>query len=160
MENFSFFTKKLGSFLLSVFIVITVTFFLMHAVPGDPFSDEKGLSEEVLRAMKLHYGLDKPLFVQYLHYLKGVLSFDFGPSLKYSGRAVTDVILEGFPVSFCLGLEALTLSTLLGVSLGSLSSVPRVSRSSSATCGLKVAVGATPRDYALASAVKLAILHA
>jgi oligopeptide transport system permease protein len=128
MDNSSFLTfllKKLGSFLICLFIVITVTFFLMHAIPGDPFSDEKGLSEEVLKAMETHYGLDKPLFIQYLQYLKGILLLDFGPSLKYPGRSVTDVIADGFPVSFCLGIEALFLSIVMGVSFGSLAALKK-----------------------------------
>ena len=121
MPNFLFLLKKLGIFLLSLWIATTLTFFLMHAIPGDPFTQDKALPEEILKAMQKHYGLDKPLLYQYLDYLKGLCVFDLGPSLIYQGRQVTDIIKEGFPVSLCLGLEALFLSLFLGLTLGSLS---------------------------------------
>ncbi|MBM3208096.1 MAG: ABC transporter permease [Chlamydiae bacterium] len=110
--------KKIGILLLSLFIVSTATFFLMHAIPGDPFTQDKAIPEEILKAMNSHYGLDKPLFYQYVEYMKGVMTWDLGPSFKYQGRTVNEIISEGFPVSLYLGLEALTLSILGGVVLG------------------------------------------
>lgn len=108
---------------LSLWIVATITFFLMHAIPGDPFSQEQALPEEIQKALCAHYGLDKPLFIQYLQYLKGLLFFDLGPSLKYPGRQVSAIIQEGFPVSLCLGIEALLLSIPLGIFLGGVSAL-------------------------------------
>jgi len=110
--------KKIGILLLSLFIVSTATFFLMHAIPGDPFTQDKAIPAEILKAMNSHYGLDKPLFYQYVEYMKGVMTWDLGPSFKYQGRTVNEIISEGFPVSLYLGLEALTLSILGGVVLG------------------------------------------
>ena len=110
--------KKIGILLLSLFIVSTATFFLMHAIPGDPFTQDKAIPEEILKAMNSHYGLDKPLFHQYVEYMKGVMTWDLGPSFKYQGRTVNEIISEGFPVSLYLGLEALTISILGGVLLG------------------------------------------
>jgi len=104
--------------LLSLWVIATATFFLMHTIPGDPFTQEQALPKEILQAMKAHYGLDKPLFLQYIDYLKHLLCFDLGPSLKYPGRSVTEIIAEGFPVSFALGFQALCLSTSLGVLFG------------------------------------------
>lgn len=95
----------------------------MHAIPGDPFTQDKALPEEILKAMQTHYGLDKPLIHQYVDYLKGLCSLDLGPSLIYQGRQVTDIIKEGFPVSLCLGLEALFISLFLGLTLGSISAI-------------------------------------
>lgn len=113
--------KKLGILSLSLFIVATLTFFLMHIIPGDPFSQEKAIPEEILKAMQRHYGLDKPLMVQYFDYLKNICEFNLGPSFKYEGRTVNDIITEGFPVSLCLGLEALCIAIVFGLILGTLS---------------------------------------
>src|ERR1700733_3212463 len=102
-----FLVKKGCILLASLFVVATLTFFLMHAIPGDPFVQERAIPEEILKALYKHYGLDKPLYVQYAKYLDGVLHFDFGPSFKYEGRTVNDIISDGFPVSLLLGLESL-----------------------------------------------------
>ncbi|MBQ3487888.1 MAG: ABC transporter permease, partial [Clostridia bacterium] len=86
--------KRIGMAVLTVWIVITVTFFVMHAVPGGPFMSEKAVSAAAQEALEAKYGLDKPLIVQYLTYLKDVVTrFDFGPSIKLRGRQVLDVIL-------------------------------------------------------------------
>ena len=114
--------KKLTILLLSLVVVATLTFFLMHAIPGDPFTQEKAIPTEILRAMQKHYGLDQSLWVQYLEYLKGLIRLDLGPSFKYQGRSVNEIIQEGFPVSLTLGLEALFLSLCAGTVFGALSS--------------------------------------
>ncbi len=114
--------KKLGILLLSLFLVTTLTFFLMHAIPGDPFLQEQAIPEEILKAMRKHYGLDQPLWVQYGKYLKSILHFDFGPSFKYEGRTVNDIIANGFPVSLYLGTEAFLISVFGGVTLGAIAS--------------------------------------
>lgn len=95
----------------------------MHVIPGDPFTHEEAIPKEILQAMYRHYGLDRPWYIQYVHYLKGLISFDFGPSFTYEGRTVTQIILEAFPVSALLGIEALFLSLLLGIGLGSLAAL-------------------------------------
>ena len=115
--------KKGMILLCSLFVVITLTFYLMHAIPGDPFASDQALPEEVLRALYKHYGLDQPLVAQYAKYLNGILHFDLGPSLKYQGRTVSEIIAEGFPVSFLLGLEALCLAVIAGVSLGAIAAL-------------------------------------
>lgn len=113
-------TKKCILFVLSLFIVTTATFFLMHAIPGDPFTQDKAMPEEILKAMYKHYGLDRPLFFQYLSYLKGLAIGDLGPSFKYQGRTVNEIIAQGFPVSLTLGLEALFISIGAGISIGAI----------------------------------------
>ncbi len=117
-----FLLKKCSSLFFSLFLVATLTFFLMHAIPGDPFTQDKAIPEEIMQALKHHYGLDQPLFVQYLHYLKGIVTFDLGPSFKYEGRTVADIITQGFPISLTLGLESLAIAVFLGVTLGTLAS--------------------------------------
>src|SRR5262245_59082531 len=80
-----YFVRKALILLASLFAIVSGTFFLMKAIPGDPFLDER-ITEEVLKALHAFYGLDQPLWVQYMKYLKGYLTFDFGLSLVYHGR--------------------------------------------------------------------------
>lgn len=115
--------KKGLILLLSLFIVASLTFFLMHTIPGDPFTQERAIPEEILKAMYKHYGLDQPLYVQYGKYLQGLVTGDLGPSFKYQGRTVNEIISEGFPVSLCLGLEALFIGIMGGVFLGTLAAM-------------------------------------
>lgn len=115
--------RKGAILLTSLFVVITLTFFLMHAIPGDPFIQDKAIPEEILKALHKHYGLDQPLIVQYAKYLKGLLVWDLGPSFKYQGRMVTEIISEGFPISFQLGMQALILAVIGGVFLGSIAAI-------------------------------------
>ncbi|MGE0670808.1 MAG: ABC transporter permease [Parachlamydiales bacterium] len=115
--------KKAAILLTSLFVVSTLTFFLMHAIPGDPFVQEKAIPEEILKALHKHYGLDQPLYIQYAKYMKGLLSWELGPSFKYQGRTVNQIISEGFPVSFVLGMEALFLAVCGGIALGAVASL-------------------------------------
>lgn len=92
----------------------------MHSIPGSPFADDK-LDAEISKALSAHYGLDQPLWLQYIKYMKNVFCLELGPSLHYQGRAVKDVIINGFPTSFVLGLEAMTLAISIGIGLGMLS---------------------------------------
>lgn len=110
--------KKGGILLLSLWCIVTGTFFLMHAIPGDPFIGDRVIPEEALRSLYAYYGLDKPLWVQYLQYLKGICSGNLGPSIVYQGRNVNQFIVEGFPVSLALGLQALFVAIPLGIFLG------------------------------------------
>ncbi|MBI3236236.1 MAG: ABC transporter permease [Chlamydiales bacterium] len=115
--------KKGAILLTSLFLVATLTFFLMHAIPGDPFTQERAIPEEILQSLKAYYGLDEPLFTQYLKYMKGIATFELGPSFKYQGRTVNQIISEGFPVSLILGLEALFISLSCGILFGSIAAL-------------------------------------
>ena len=116
---------KKGLILLSsLFFVITGTFFLMKAIPGDPFMDER-ITEEVLKILNAHYGLDQPLWVQYGKYLKGFIHLDLGKSIVYHGRSVNDLIAHGFPVSARLGLQAICLAIPTGILLGTWAALKR-----------------------------------
>jgi oligopeptide transport system permease protein len=115
--------KKLFSLLLSLFIAASLTFFLMKSIPGDPFTQDQAIPEEILKAMYRHYGLDQPWYVQYGHYLKGLVTWNLGPSFKYESRTVNEIIASGFPVSLTLGVEALLFATSIGVILGALSAL-------------------------------------
>lgn len=143
-------TKKGIILIASLFVVITLTFFLMHAIPGDPFVQDKAIPEEILKALHKHYGLDQPLIVQFGKYLKGLLSWELGPSFKYQGRSVNDIISEGFPVSFCLGMEALAIAIIGGVTLGSIASLKHLRWQDQATMVIAV-IGISVPSFILAT---------
>ena len=118
--------KRILLAILTIWIVITITFFVMHAVPGGPFMSEKAITKEAQAALEAKYGLDKPLGVQYATYLKDVVTrFDFGPSLKHRGRQVNDIIADGLRTSVKLGVIAAALAAALGVVLGAVAALRR-----------------------------------
>lgn len=122
----SYIVKRLLLAALTVFIVITATFFIMHIVPGGPFTGEKAVSESVQAAMETKYGLDKPLFEQYTTYLGDIFTkFDFGPSLKQKGREVVDIISDGFSVSARIGILAGLWGCIVGIVLGCIAALKR-----------------------------------
>ncbi len=102
----------------ALFVIATVTFFLIRLAPGGPFSSEKKVSPLVLERLEEHYGLDQPLFLQYLEYLSNVVRGDFGPSFKYPNRTVTELLADAFPVSMELGFYALVFAFIVGVGAG------------------------------------------
>ena len=102
-----------------VFLLVTFTFFAIHAMPGDPFADAKATSPEEKAALEAYYGLDKPLPVQYFNWWKNVITNnDFGDSIAMKGRKVSTLISESFPVSLKLGLLSLVMGISLGIPLG------------------------------------------
>src|SRR5690242_2737556 len=114
----SFILRRLVVAIPTLFLVITLAFFMMRAAPGSPFDSEKPLSPEVRANLEAKYGFDKPLVVQYAHYLGGVVRGDFGPSLKYKGKSVGNLIAEGFPTSLLIGASALAVAGVIGMGLG------------------------------------------
>ena len=118
--------KRVLLAILTIWIVITVTFFIMHAVPGGPFVGEKAISKEAQAALEAKYGLDKPLFEQYTTYLRDILTkFDFGPSLKQRGRQVIDIIMDGMKTSAKLGIMAAVSAAVVGIVLGAVAALRR-----------------------------------
>ena len=106
-KTLGYILKRVLLALLTILVVITITFFVMHAVPGGPFLGEKAISEAAQAALEAKYGLDKPLMEQYFTYLTDVVTkLDFGPSLKQRGQNVIDIIGRGLKVSAKLGLSA------------------------------------------------------
>ena len=99
-------------------VVISVTFMLIHSAPGGPFSAEKAVPPEVARALEAQYNLDQPLWQQYISYLGDVIQGDFGPSFKYSGRTVNELIAAGLPVTAELALYAMLVALIIGISAG------------------------------------------
>jgi|TARA_B110000967_G_scaffold25945_1_gene23736 oligopeptide transport system permease protein len=99
-------------------IVISATFMLVHSAPGGPFSAEKSVPPEVIAALEAQYNLDQPLWQQYISYLGDVVQGDFGPSFKYSGRTVNELIAAGIPATAELALYAMLVALIIGVSAG------------------------------------------
>lgn len=112
--------KRLLAGLLTIFVLITIAFFLMHAMPGSPFSQEeqKKLTEEGLARLNAKYGLDRPVWEQYVTYWEGLLEFDFGTSFKKPDTSVNEIIFGHFPTSAKVGAVAVVVSLLIGVPLG------------------------------------------
>ena len=135
--------KRVAMGILSIFIVATLTFFLMNLVPGGPFVAEKSISAEAQAALAAKYGLDKPLFQRYLTYMGDFVRGDMGVSLRQRGRTVSDIIFSKFPVSARLAGIAVVISLLLGIPLGCLSAYNRGKFWDSAiivfaTCGIAI----------------------
>ena len=119
-------TGRLISALITIVMLITFTFALMHAMPGSPFiKGEQKMPPEVLRRIEEKYGMDKPLIMQYLTYLGNIFKGDFGISFKKSDVAVNDIIDRGFPISARVGGVAIIVSLMIGLSLGILSAVKK-----------------------------------
>ncbi len=117
--------KKFLILAASLWVVVTLTFVLVHSIPGDPFSDEEAVPEEIILSLKKYYGLDKPIWEQYTIYLNRLLHGDLGVSFKYIGRSAGEIIRDGFPISLTLGCEALLIAVTLGVTLGSIAAIKR-----------------------------------
>lgn len=118
-----YFMKRLVSSFLVLWIIVSLTFLLMHAIPGGPFTAEKKLPPQVKASIEATYHLDDPLFKQYTDYLVNLAHFDLGPSFQYVGRSVNDIIAESFPVSAQLGGLSLLVAVLGGVFFGTLSAL-------------------------------------
>ena len=116
--------KRVLLALLTILIICMITFFVMHAVPGGPFNREKALSQSTIDALNARYGLDKPLWSQFINYMKSLLKGDFGVSLK-NGREIKDIIAESFPISARLGLTAMAFALSLGIIFGSSAAIMR-----------------------------------
>jgi len=102
----------------TLWVIATLTFFMMRLAPGGPFLSEREIPPAALEQLKKSYGLDRPLHEQYLTFLGNAVRFDFGPSYKFPARQVREIILEAFPVSLELGLWALLLAIAIGVPIG------------------------------------------
>jgi oligopeptide transport system permease protein len=138
-----FFTRLAGA-VPTLFIIITITFFLMRAAPGGPFDQEQALAPEIKANLERAYGLDQPVWTQYGRYLKSLSHGDFGPSFKYKDFTVTELIGQGFPVTLQLGVMAIALALLFGIPLGTFAALHHNSAADTATMSLVVTGIAIP----------------
>ena len=138
-----FFTRLAGA-IPTLLIIITATFFLMHAAPGGPFDQEQTLPPEIMANLQSAYGLDQPVWTQYGRYLKSLVHGDFGPSFKYKDFTVTELIGQGFPVTLQLGVIAMALALIVGIPLGTFAALHHNSAADYATMSLAVVGIAIP----------------
>lgn len=116
--------KRIVYAFITIFVLLGLTFIMMHMLPGDPFSTGKAMDEGTKQALREFYGLDKPLLEQFIIYVKNALMGDFGTSIKYN-RPVIDIIMKSFPISFQLGMLSLVFAVIAGVALGAIAAVRR-----------------------------------
>ncbi len=133
-----YFLSRLAGAIPTLFIIVTITFFLMRAAPGGPFDQEQTLPPEIMANLQSAYGLDRPIWVQFGRYLGALSHGDFGPSFKYKDFTVTELIRQGFPVTLELGLIALSVALIVGIPLGIFAALHYNSAADYATMSLAV----------------------
>ena len=138
----SYLARRLAMGIPTLWVIITVCFFLMRLTPGGPFDSDAPVPPEVLANLRARYQLDDPLWHQYLSYLWNLLQGDFGPSFKYQDFTVTELIAQGFPISLQNGLSALLLAVFIGVPMGVLAALKQNS----------------PRDYTVSAVAMTGIV--
>ncbi|MBN8253206.1 ABC transporter permease [Priestia flexa] len=121
----TYIVKRFISMIITLWVIVTLTFFLMNAIPGSPFNEERATSEAVQENLESYYHLNEPLIVQYFMYIKSIVTFDFGPSIKQPSQTVNDLLGRGFPVSFELGMVTLLVAVFSGIALGIVAALRR-----------------------------------
>lgn len=117
--------KRFWAMAATILVITTLTFVLMKVIPGSPFNEERGTNEAVQKNLEAYYHLDDPLIFQYIFYLKSIITFDFGPSIKKTSDSVNDMLERGFPVSFELGMTAIVIAVISGLVLGVIAALRR-----------------------------------
>ncbi|MBU5264513.1 ABC transporter permease [Bacillus atrophaeus] len=110
--------KRFLAMAATILVITTLTFVMMKVIPGSPFNEERGTNEAVQKNLETYYHLNDPLFIQYAIYVKSIITFDFGPSIKKPSESVNDMLERGFPVSFELGMTAIVIAVISGLVLG------------------------------------------
>src|SRR3981081_92903 len=139
-----YFLTRLAGAVPTLFVIVTITFFLIRAAPGGPFDQEQTLPPEIMANLQSAYGLDQPIWIQYGRYLGALVRGDFGPSFKYRDFSVTELIGQGFPVTFELGSIAMALALILGILIGTLAALHHNSAADYAAMSLSVVGIAIP----------------
>jgi oligopeptide transport system permease protein len=119
----SYIIKRVVAAVLTIFLIATITFFMMHSIPGGPFTREKAVPDSIMRVLNEKYHLDDPLIKQYADYMLGLFTFDLGPSFSKTGWEVNELIAGGFPTSAKIGLLSTALIILLGIPIGIISAL-------------------------------------
>ena len=139
-----YFLTRLAGAVPTLFVIVTITFFLVRAAPGGPFDQEQTLPPQIMANLQTAYGLDQPIWTQYARYLRALAHGDFGPSFKYKDFSVTELIVQGFPVTLEIGATAMVLALLLGVPIGTFAALHRNSAADYAAMSLAVVGIAIP----------------
>lgn len=119
----NYYIRRFISMIVTLFLIVTITFFLMRAIPGGPFTREKPLPDEIVARLEAKYNLDAPLLEQYFDYMKGLVMFDLGPSYRILGMSVNEMISNGFPTSAKIGGLAVILIIIVGIPIGIISAL-------------------------------------
>ncbi|MBC7739567.1 MAG: oligopeptide ABC transporter permease OppB [Candidatus Saccharibacteria bacterium] len=115
----SFIAKRIAIAVPTLLILIVISFLLMHAAPGGPFTFEKKLPAAIMANLDAKYGLDQPLWRQMFNYVWGIVAhFDFGPSFVYKDRTVNEIIAQGFPITLYYGMVSFVIAVVVGITLG------------------------------------------
>jgi oligopeptide transport system permease protein len=146
--------KRILTIIPTLFVIITLTFFLMRVAPGGPFDEERPLAPSVLENIRASYGLDKPLVEQYFTYLGNLIRGDMGPSFVYRDKRVHEVLAEGLPISMTLGGTALLLALIIGTLLGSIAALNQNKRTDVAIVTFAT-FGITTPNYVVAPILTL-----
>jgi oligopeptide transport system permease protein len=141
---FRYTIRRLVVAIPTMFVLIAFTFFIMRIAPGGPFDGNRKVTAAVKANLEAAYHLDEPLWMQFIRYLWRVLHFDFGPSFKYRDYTVTDLILQGFPVSFEVGIWAIGIATVVGVTVGTVAALRQHSLIDYGVMGIGMAGVAVP----------------
>jgi len=148
--------RRLASAVPTLFVVITVAFFMMRLAPGGPFDRDRMLTPEVEANIRKAYNLDEPLVVQYGIYLSNLVRGDLGPSFKYQDYTVVELIRNGFPVSFRIGITAITLALIVGGAFGVLAALRQNSLIDHAVMAVAM-IGITVPNFVMAPLMALII---
>jgi oligopeptide transport system permease protein len=139
-----YFLTRLAGAIPTLFVIVTISFFLIRAAPGGPFDQEQTLPPEIMANLQTAYGLDRPIWAQYGRYLGALAHGDFGPSFKYKDFSVTELIGQGFPVTLELGTLAMVLALMLGIPIGTFAALHHKSAADYAAMSLAVVGIAIP----------------
>jgi len=110
--------KRMLIMIITIWVIVTLTFILMVSIPGSPFNTDQASNEQVQANLEAHYNLDEPYYIQYLLYIKSIITFDFGPSITKPDQSVNDMLGRGFPISAELGIVTILVAVISGVTLG------------------------------------------
>ena len=142
--------KRIGMGLVTLFAITTITFIIMHNIPGNPFAKEGKMTQAVYNNLMSYYNLDKPLGEQYVIYLKNLAHFDLGPSTKSKTRTVNDYIGDNFPVSAKLGVIAFCFALVIGILLGIVAALKR-NKWPDYVCTIIAIIGVSVPNFILAT---------
>ncbi len=142
--------KRVGISIITLWAVITITFFMLRLLPGGPFTGEKNIPEAIMQNLETKYGLDKPVFEQYGLYLKNLLQGDLGESIKYAGREVSEIISYSFPSSAKLGVVVIIIALIFGIILGIIAAL-KYNTWPDSLCMVLATLGVTIPSFVLAS---------
>ncbi len=146
--------RRMATTIPTLFAIVTIAFFLIRLAPGGPFDLERPLDPRIMENLNKLYGLDQPLYVQYWMYLKGLAKFDFGPSYIMHDFKVHELFAKGLPVSIRLGLSALLLALVLGMTLGAIAALKQNKAADYAVIGLAT-IGITIPNFVVAPIVQI-----